>query len=426
MCTALVVGNTIGMGIFMLPASMAPLGANSLWGWLVTIIGFLLIATVFSFLARNMPNGHGPYGFIRENVGELPAFMTMWCYWISCWVTMPTMAIAIVSYLEGAFPHLALPSGPVFAITLIWIFTVINMRGAVASGKVQIITTVLKLVPLFAVILLGIWVLLTQPLLETPSLASSPVNFGNLMAATTLAVFAMLGIESASVPGEHVHEPDRTIPRATYAGTIFTALIYLSVTAVIMALIPYKQLEHSQAPFVDLLSTYVGNGIGQWLAIFVVISGLGALNGFTLVSSQITRTMAVNGTMPAILGQMNAHHAPAKSLLLGGVLATIMVLMNYSKSLVDAFTFMALIITAANLPLYFFSAIALIRMKNKNAIERFGLFASIAMLALVFVVFAFIGIGLEAFIWIVVLALMALPVYYIMRRTSKKIVSMQG
>jgi APA family basic amino acid/polyamine antiporter len=250
-------------------------------------------------------------------------------------------------------------------------------------------------------------------------LAPSPVNFENLMAATTLAVFAMLGIESASVPGEHVHEPDRTIPRATYAGTVFTALIYLSVTAVIMALIPYKQLENSQAPFVDLLSTYVGNGIGQWLAIFVVISGLGALNGFTLVSGQITRTMAVNGTMPASLGQMNAHHAPVKSLLLGGVLATIMVLMNYSKSLVDAFTFMALIITAANLPLYFFSAIALMRMKNKNAIERFGLFASFAMLALVFVVFAFIGIGLEAFIWIVVLALMGLPVYYIMRRSSK-------
>jgi APA family basic amino acid/polyamine antiporter len=83
MCTALVIGNTIGMGIFILPASLAPYGFNASIGWLITVAGCLLIALVFARLARMMPRANGPYDYIRHELGELPAFMAMWCYWVS-------------------------------------------------------------------------------------------------------------------------------------------------------------------------------------------------------------------------------------------------------------------------------------------------------------------------------------------------------
>jgi len=419
MCTALVVGNTIGMGIYMLPASMAPLGINSMWGWLITVAGCLFIAAVFSFMARQMPKAEGPYAYIRLNLGNFPAFIASWCYWVSMWVTLPALAVGVVAYLNASFPELSLPAPPLVAIALIWLFVAINMRGVVAGGAVQVVTTLLKLLPLAIVILVGCWVFITQPALQAVSLAPAPISTENLMSAATLALFAMLGIESATIPAENVDCPERTIPRATYAGTLIVAAVYLSVIAVVMLLIPYSQLEHSQAPLVDMLKKYLGANVGRWLGIFVIISGLGALNGWTMLVGQMTQTMAKNATMPAFFGHNNAHGAPVKSLVLAGVLASLLVGMNFSSSLVDIFTFLSLVVTAGNLPIYLLTAIALLKMQNRSSIANFTLFACIALLAIAYVVFAFLGVGLKATLWSLVLAAAGLPVYFLVQRQHR-------
>jgi APA family basic amino acid/polyamine antiporter len=420
MCLSLVIGNTIGMAIFMLPVAMAPLGPNAIWGWLIAVTGFLFIATVFAFMARQMPKAHGPYGYIRENIGNLPAFIAMWCYWVSSWVTLPALAIAVVAYIQSTFPHLPLPNSAISAILLIWLFVGINSRGAIAGGTAQVLTTFLKLVPLFAVIGIGFWVMVTQPELKAVSLAPSPINFENLMAATALGVFAMLGIESASIPSENVDQPERTIPRATYAGTLIVAVIYLSVTAVMLFLIPYTQLANSQAPFVDMLKGFLGEGVGRWMGIFVVISGLGALNGWTLLVGQMTRTMALNDTMPRSLSALNSAGAPIKALLLSGILGSILAVMSYSDSLADGYIFLSLVVTAANLPVYILTAIALLRISNRSAIANYTLYASIALFAVIFVILSFFGIGMKPLLWSLVLALLGLPVYWYVQNQAKK------
>ena len=80
MCTALVVGNTIGMGIFVLPASLAPYGLNAMLGWGVTVLGMTLLARVFAQLAREFPAADGPYTYIEQTTGKLPAYIAIWCY----------------------------------------------------------------------------------------------------------------------------------------------------------------------------------------------------------------------------------------------------------------------------------------------------------------------------------------------------------
>jgi APA family basic amino acid/polyamine antiporter len=161
MCTSLIVGNMIGMGIFMLPAALAPFGRNAFAGWAITVTGCLFIAHVFARLARAMPDEDGPYGYCRRAFGNGVAFFTMWCYWVSIWVTNAALAIGIVGYLTTLLPvlssHPALP--PLAAMAIIWFFVLVSLRGALASGRVQLASAALKLLPMGAIVLLGAWLL---------------------------------------------------------------------------------------------------------------------------------------------------------------------------------------------------------------------------------------------------------------------------
>lgn len=411
MCTALVVGNTIGMGIFLLPASLAPYGFNALIGWGITVAGMTVIARVFASLARTFPDADGPYAYMRLTIGEWPSFIAIWCYWISLWVTNAAIAVGVVGYLGVAVPAFNSVPPLVLALSLVWFFALLNMLGALTGGRVQVATTALKLVPMAAVILLGVWLLLTQPAVYSQSPPSASITLGALMAASTTSLYAMLGVESAAVPAGRVKDAARVIPRATMAGTLLTAAIYVAVSAVAILLIPEKQLAASTAPFADLLDRFSMAGSGRLLAAFVVVSGLGALNGWTLLTGELTHTMAVNGMLPAGLSRRNARGAPIAALVAISVLTTPMVLMNTSKSLVDAFTFLTLVITTANLPLYLCCALtlALLWKRGKAAVSRE--LAVLGTVGVAYAVFAFVGMGREPFVWGMALAAAGVPFY---------------
>jgi APA family basic amino acid/polyamine antiporter len=415
MCTALVVGNTIGIGIFLLPASLAPYGFNATIGWLVTAVGCVALARVFARLAREMPNSDGPYGYIRSTLGDIPAFLSIWCYWVSLWITNAAIATGVVGYLGAVFPPVAQMQPAVVALALLWAFVVINLFGVRTGGRVQVATAALKLLPMVAVALLGVWLLLTAPAAYTQHPPATPLQLGEVVAASTIALFAMLGLESATVPASRVHDPARTIPRATIVGTVLTALIYLVVSTVPMLLIPQQELATSNAPFSLVMDRFAGAGVGRWLALFVVVSGLGALNGWTLLVGELTRTMALNGVMPSPLARVSRRGAPAVALIVTGAMASAMILMSYSKSLVEGFTFLSKVVTAANLPLYLCCSLALAVLWRRG--ERAGVrgMLAIALFGTAYSVFAFVGLGHEPFLLGLGLAAAGIPLYVFMR-----------
>jgi len=418
-CTALVIGNTIGIGIFVLPAVLAPFGFNALLGWGVTVVGCLVLARVFARLAREFPNADGPYGYIRATVGDAAAFLAIWTYWLSLWITNAALAIGVVGYLQAIVPGLTgVVPLPVLALGLLWLFLTINLFGVRASGPVQVLMTSLKLVPMAAVIVFGLWMLVSEPAAYARDLPATPITLPLVMAASTIALFAMLGFESATVPASRVHDPGRTIPRATLVGTLITAAIYIAISAIPMLLIPQAELARSQAPFADLLSQELGAGSGRWLALFVVISGLGALNGWTLLVGELTRTMALNGVLPAVFTRNNRRGAPVLALLVTSALASVMVLMNYSESMVDGFAFLSKMVTAANLPLYLFAALALVALWRRGARVPARDLLVLGVLGTAYSVFAFIGVGGEPFLWSLALAVAGLPIYLLMRRRA--------
>ena len=417
MCTALLVGNVIGMGIFMLPASLAPYGFNALIGWVITVVGCVFIANVFASYARAMPHEDGPYGYTRRAFGNGAAFFVMWCYWISVWITNATLAIGIVGYLTVFLPILThMPVlQPITALALIWVFVLVNLRGAHTSGRVQMVTTILKLLPMFAVMLLGGYILLTDASAYQAQLPTTPLSLEATAAAGTIALFAMLGIECATVPAGKVHDPERTLPRATMAGTLITAAVYIGVSAIPLLLIPQAELALSNAPFADLFVRYWSAGSGLWLALFIIVSGLGALNGWTLIAGEVTVSFAHHGVFPARFKKHNTSGAPMLALVLTGVFASLMIVMNYSRSLAEGFTFMSKVVTAANLPLYLVGSIGLFALWKRGVITasngKSALLLLSALCATLFSIWAFYGIGSESLLWALALGSLSLPLY---------------
>ena len=417
-CTALIVGNTIGIGIFMMPASLAPFGLNAVPAWLVTVAGCVLLALVFSGLARAFPQDDGPYNYTQRAFGSGVSFYVLWCYWVSTWITNATIATGVVGYLSILVPGLQAHSWlpPVTALSLLWFFVLVNSLGIRTAAWVQMITTVLKLLPQAGIIILGLWLLFSHPSVYVAHVPPNPISYEGIRGAASVALFAMLGIECAMMPAGKVIDPARTIPRATIVGTVLTALIYICISIVPMLLIPQAELSVSNAPFADLFGRYVGAEYGRWLALFVVISGLGALNGWTLVVGELTQAFATHGNFPLVLGKVNARSAPFYAFVLTGVAASITLVLSYNPSTAKVFTFLELLVTAANLPLYVACSLAVWVLWMQGKLVRFGrrelVWLGAAVLAAAYCIWVFSSVGAEPLWWALGLAAAGIPFHF--------------
>ena len=246
--TSLVVGNMIGSGIFVLPATLARYGSISLLGWLFTAAGALVLAKIFSNLSKILVNkSGGPYVFAKEGFGDFIGFLVAWGYWISCWVVNAGIAVAIISALTIFFPILETNStlSVIIGLAFIWFFTWINVKGVKTSGKFQVITTVLKLLPLLLIIILGFFFFSLD---NFPAFnISGENNLQAFSAVATLTLFAFLGIECATIPAENVKNPERIVPKATMLGTTIATLVYILGTVVLFGILPIDELIHPRA-----------------------------------------------------------------------------------------------------------------------------------------------------------------------------------
>ena len=411
MALALVMGNVIGAGIFLLPQSLAPLGPNAIYGWVLTIAGALCIAWVLAHLAGRIEGG--PYYYVRSASGDLPAFLVMWAYWISIWTAVPTIAIAAVSYFSSIVPVLGEPLfAPLTAVAVVWLFTIVNMRGALAAGGVQLVTTALKVLPLIAVAIVA--AVLVGGGEQSAAIQDVPVSTAAIASAAALSLFAMLGFESATMPADKIENPKRIVPLATIAGTAAVGVIYLAAFASILFLLPGSVVANSPAPFADAIVPALGSGAGTAVALFATISALGAVNGWILLSGEVPLTLARDGVFPRWLAVTTGAETPVRAQLVSSLLATLLIASNYTRSLADLFTFMLLITTVANLVLYLGCTLAALRLTMRGQLAGTVLVLT-ALAGLAFSIFAFWGAGAEASLWGMALLAAGLPVYFVMR-----------
>jgi APA family basic amino acid/polyamine antiporter len=427
MCVALVVGNSIGSGVFLLPASLAPFGLNSVLAWAFTACGAILLAVVFARLSRAYPAAGGPYAYVHLAFGPLPAFIVAWGYWISIWVGNAAIATGAVSYLSPLLPWIASVPGASAAVTLffLWLLTFVNWYGIRASGWVQGVTTVLKVLPLLAVAVLGMFSVRSG---NVAAAAGVPLSVGGTTAAATLTLWALLGLESATIPADKVRDPSRVIPLATLLGAVITALICIVACTTVLLLVPPQILAQSNAPFVDLARQYWGSTSSKLLAVFAAISGFGALNGWILLQGELPNAMAKSGVFPSIFARESPRRTPTFALLFSSGLVTLLILMNYQKSMVKVFTFMILLSTTACLVMYALCSLALLRLQwtgelggAQAGVPRKGTIplAIVGVIATAYSLWAIVGAGAEAVIWGAVLLLLGVPLYFLVRKTVR-------
>ena len=427
---ALVVGNMIGSGVFLLPASLAPYGGLSFAGWAVSAAGSVMLALVFARFARANPAAGGPYAYTRAAFGDLPGFLVGWGYWVSVWSANAALAVAFVGYLAAFIPSVAgKEATAAIAIGAIWLFTLVNVRGVGAVGRVQVVTTVLKALPLAFVGVLGIAHFSPDAFKLPAASASGPA--ADLMSVVTLTLWAFLGLESATIPAGAVKDAARTISRATVTGTLVAAGIYVISTAGVMSLIPAAALSTSTAPFADAARALAGGPAAAAVAVGAAVSCLGALNGWTLMVGQMPMAMAADGVFPAVFGRLSTRGTPAIGFVIGASLSTMLLLVDLvqsrlasaasSTALVTLFTRMILISTLSTLVPYFCCSLAALLSRGTGddaARRRAGSGArAIAALALIYSAIAIVGAGGEVIVWGAALLLAGLPVYFwIMKR----------
>ena len=422
MCVALVVGNSIGSGVFLLPASLAPYGLNSVVAWGLTACGAILLAIVFAQLSRAYPRAGGPYAYVHLAFGPFTAFIVAWGYWISIWVGNAAIATGAVSYLTPLMPWIDTVPGTSAAVTLffLWALTFVNIYGIKASGWVQSVTTILKVLPLIAISALGLFAVRGE---TVAAAAGIPLSLSGTTAAATLTLWALLGLESATIPASKVRDPGRTIPRATLLGAVLTALICIIACTTVLLLVPPATLARSSAPFVDLATSFWGVPAGKLLALFAAISGFGCLNGWVLLQGEMPNVMAKNGVFPRIFARDSPRHTPTFALLFSSGLVTVLILMNYQKSMVNIFTFMILLSTTACLVLYLLCSLALLRLQWTGELRtpraRTMPLAIVGVIATSYSLWALVGAGAEAVRWGAVLLALGAPLFFLVRERPK-------
>jgi APA family basic amino acid/polyamine antiporter len=411
---ALVVGNMIGSGIFLLPANLAPYGINSIIAWVVTIAGSICLAGVFAMLAKALPQAAGPYDYVRTALGEPPAFFVMWSYWIATWVTNAAISIAAVSYLSSLAPSVFAHTGvsAAAAIGFVILFTAVVLNGARSAGSVQVVTSMLKVLPLIAAVIIALMIFGGggQPAPHAPV----PVNLNGIAGAAALTLWAMLGFECAAIPAQRVRDPERNIPRATILGTLLVGLIYFTAFVAIFLLLPGDVTAKSSAPFADLATHYWGDTAGTLVVAFAVISCLGALNGWVLIVGDIPLALAERGVFPSLFATLNRRGMPVAALIMGAILSCGLIAANFTRGLTELYGFMALLATVATLVLYLVAALAALRLTQLGAIRR-GLMTGVTMIGLIYGLWTLYGAGLEATVWGAVLLATGIPVYLLMR-----------
>ncbi|MCP5396977.1 MAG: amino acid permease [Sphingomonadaceae bacterium] len=408
---ALVMGNMIGSGVFLLPASLAPFGWNAVLGWVVTIAGTLVLAWVLASLTKARPKAADPAGFVTEAFGELPAFLVSWIYWVSIWTAVVSIAVAAVSYLSAFIPAIsATPMLPALcAIALVWAMTLVNMRGVKSAGNFQVVTVLLKLLPLLAVIVIAA-LALGDGSAEVRPFDMQSINGTDLRGAAALTLFALLGFECASLAAAKVENPEVNVPRATMWGTGLTGLVYLLVCSAVALMLPEAIAISSPAPIATFVEHYWSSGPAALVTLFAIISCVGAINGWVLMQGEIPRNLAVRGMLPAWFAGTDSNGTPVRALIGSSIIATVCLLLNSSRSMQGIYEFVLLLSTSAALWLYLACTLAAWKMKVGRIF---------ALVGALYALWTLWGAGIEASGWSLVLMAAGLPLWWWARREQR-------
>ena len=413
---SIAVGCAIGSGIFMMPTLLAPYGLIGFGGWLIAGAGSILVALTMSRLVRRIPKTGGPYVYANEGLGHFAGFIIAWTYWIACITAIAGISIAFVSYLGFFIPAISHSSllSLLASLVLVWLIVTLNIFSIESSAKFQVVSTLLKLLPLFFMMFLGLVGFDSNNLPEINPTNANP--FILLATVTTLVMWSFVGIETATVPAENFINPEKTIPKVLIAAVLSVLTIYILVSIAIAAIVPAEELMNSSAPFALAATKILGFSGGVIIAFGALISTLGSLNANTLTAGNITFAAARDKLLPSQFLTLSDAGTPIFSFILAGSFVSFLLMLNYTKGLIDAFIFFAMLSTLSTLIAYLFCAMAELKfLKNDDSSKQRNTAIFLTFGTFLYAFFAIWGAGMEIVFYSFMLILVGMPMYAWMR-----------
>ena len=413
---SIAVGCAVGSGIFMMPTLLAPYGLIGFGGWLIAGAGSVLVALTMSRLVRRIPKTGGPYIYANEGLGHFAGFIIAWTYWIACITAIAGISIAFVSYLGFFIPAISNSAllSLLASLVLVWLIVTLNIFSIESSTKFQVVSTLLKLLPLFFMMFLGLIGFDSNNLPEINPTNANP--FILLATVTTLVMWSFVGIETATVPAENFINPEKTIPKVLIAAVLSVLTIYILVSIAVAAIVPADELMNSSAPFALAATKILGFSGGVIIAFGALISTLGSLNANTLTAGNITFAAARDKLLPSKFLTLSDAGTPIFSFILAGSFVSFLLMLNYTKGLIDAFIFFAMLSTLSTLIAYLFCAMAELKfLKNDDSSKQRNSAIFLTFGTFLYAFFAIWGAGMEIVFYSFMLILVGMPMYAWMR-----------
>jgi len=427
--TALVIGSIIGTGVFTMPAVMAGAGTSSILTLLTISVGAVLLAIMFGQLTRRVPTTEGGlYAYARHEFGDFAGYLTAWCYWITAWAGNAAIVASWVLYVESLFGWSGQNGWANFGIALtgLWIPAIINLTGVRRMALFQNITVVLKFVPLLIVGVAG-WFFVTSANFG-PFNATGGSLYSGISIAAGVALFSFIGVETAAIAAGRVRDPRRNVGRASVIGTALAAVLYIAVTAAVMGLEPSDKLVNDGAPFVAAFHTMFGGAwiVGKLVAATAVISGIGALNGWTLVTAEMPYAAAKHDLFPRPFLRRNRHGALSVGIIVGAALPSLLMAYSYSglETGLKVFTYLVtLSVVTVAIP-YFFAACAQLSylVSRRRRVSGWALTRDLAIAgaSVLFSLWVTAASGYQAAYQALIGVLIGLPIYAFLKARKER------
>lgn len=424
--TAIVVGNMMGSGIFTSPQTLAQVANpyTNMWAWVITGIGSVMLALSFANLGTLYPETGGPIVYVDKAYGKFMAFLVAWTFWIGSWIGNAAIITAIIRYVTVFFPFIATNNLVSFLVSagILWLFTLVNCLGVKQAGYIGIVSTILKLTVIVVFVIVAI--IGFEPTYLNTYSSEAVRGFGSLPAAIAVTLWSFIGLESASISGGEIKNPEINIKKSTFLGTAFVAVIYLVISILAMGSLPQEDLAASSAPLADIINQITGaTWGGSFIALGIIISATGALSGWVLTTARLSFAAGEDGLFPVFFSRVHPRYqTPYVSLIITAICTNLILSLNYVSTLTTAFDFMVNLATLSFIPAYALTAGAemILILKNKpRGIGNFIWKNMRQLLAFAYTIYIIYGSGAESAMWVFILMFVGVPFYIYQRVTTK-------
>jgi arginine:agmatine antiporter len=411
--TMLVAGNMIGTGLFLLPVNLAQVGGIAIFGWVVATIGVAALGLAFAKLGELDPQQGGPYAYARDFLGPFAGFQTNYVYWFGNWIGNIAIAVAAVGYLAELIPGISGPPMSVVATALvIWLLTFANILGPRFIGALETWTMALALIPILAIAILG-WIWFNPATFMAGWNVSGESDSHAVSRAASMALWAYMGIESATVSAGVIENPKRNVPLATLIGLALAAVVYVLSSTVIMGIVPNEELRTSHAPFAEAARLSLGTAGAVIISVCAVLKSVGSLGGWMLLVGQSSKAAADDGMFPKIFSRLNGNGVPGAGLIIVGVLMTIVLFATMSPTLADQFNRIVNLAVILIIVPYVYAAVAVVKVVHDHQLPHstFLAYKCIAIVAVTYCLWVVVGGDPETIVSAMVALLISVPLY---------------